>query len=235
MNSLISSWCLNSLSKETGHSYDGQSRRRLIYKLIPRQASQASQKAFQAKMKHVHGHVSNWHLAKAMPAASLLCHTPGTQVHLTAPVPGQRAPSCSAPHEGNGMMTTSIIRSSCRVCKTDCHWRCYCRCWVLLHWRCLCFLLAKTSIGPQCGKRARMEQVLQLLWQRECLWCLQPPLSVFTFFLFLLLPVIMYYFLIEYFALCFSKYRCSQQYLLSLAWHKCLRRLTAGSHICCNI
>lgn len=158
MNSLISSWCLNSLSKETGHSYDGQSRRRLIYKLIPRQASQASQKAFQAKMKHVHGHVSNWHLAKAMPAASLLCHTPGTQVHLTAPVPGQRAPSCSAPHEGNGMMTTSIIRSSCRVCKTNCHWRCYCRCWDLLHWRCLCFLLAKTSIGPQCGKRARMEQ-----------------------------------------------------------------------------
>lgn len=29
--------------------------------------------------------------------------------------------------------------------------------------------------------------------------------------------------------------RCNQQYLLSLAWHKCLRRLTAGPHVGCNI
>lgn len=179
----------------------------------------------------------NWHLAKSTPAASLVCHIPCA--HSTCPRAKGSLLLCTTSalfQKGfvHGVMTTGTITSSCRVYK---HHQDKLLLEVLgfASWRCLCFLLAKTSTGPQCGKRARREQVLQLLWQRDCLWCLQFLLSVFIFFLLLLLPVIIYYFLIEYFVLWFSQNRCSQQYLFSLAWHKCLRRLTAGPHICCNI
>lgn len=54
--------------------------------------------AFQAKTECQLAHMSNWHLAKAMPTALLTGHLPWTAEHLIAPGPGQRAPSCSAPH-----------------------------------------------------------------------------------------------------------------------------------------